>query len=546
MSTNPITVQIAGDDAQLNNILARALANIKAFGNEAGNSGEKMSRSFGEAKGAAALLGEEVGIKLDRHLRGILATSELLGPALELAFPIVAAIGFIDVAKEVFDKISGVKALEKDLAASEAWQKHAEEVSKQYEEIKRQVVLIGQSEAANQAQRQVWAAQDAAALQQFKQQLQGEIDLLDKRDAVRQVRDTTDIAHGGGGLVDVGGLNAEEIEKRKKLVEQVHDIDLQLSLKKVEIVKDGAEAEQASYKSLLEQLKDVNAEVNKEWETWQKLNDEIDKSVKALDETAFSDLGKRFESQRKQLAPWIDPKIGLPSGAPLRNDQSELLKIQQDQNEAWAKAREVLDQIEQPAEKYRVVIEELKVFLDQGRISQFQFNEAMIQAKQKFSESYQAAQDLGKAFGDALKEGALMGRSWNDVMKSLLVTIAELIIKFTLLKALQNSSFGTSGFGGFLTAIVGGLAGKAGGGPISAGVPYMVGENGPEPFMPNTSGSIVPNGKWGGGQVVYNIDARGADMGVEQKIITAMQIAENRAVARSVAITRENGLRGRG
>jgi phage-related minor tail protein len=39
------------------------------------------------------------------------------------------------------------------------------------------------------------------------------------------------------------------------------------------------------------------------------------------------------------------------------------------------------------------------------------------------------------------------------------------------------------------------LPGKARGGPVFSGQPYMVGERGPELFMPNRSGSIVPNGQ---------------------------------------------------
>lgn len=39
---------------------------------------------------------------------------------------------------------------------------------------------------------------------------------------------------------------------------------------------------------------------------------------------------------------------------------------------------------------------------------------------------------------------------------------------------------------------------KAGGGPVSSGVPYLVGERGPEIFNPGSSGSIVPNHELGG------------------------------------------------
>lgn len=36
--------------------------------------------------------------------------------------------------------------------------------------------------------------------------------------------------------------------------------------------------------------------------------------------------------------------------------------------------------------------------------------------------------------------------------------------------------------------------GRAGGGPVTAGMPYVVGERGPEWFVPRTSGTIIPNG----------------------------------------------------
>lgn len=50
-----------------------------------------------------------------------------------------------------------------------------------------------------------------------------------------------------------------------------------------------------------------------------------------------------------------------------------------------------------------------------------------------------------------------------------------------------------------------GIGGRASGGPVSAGTPYMVGEQGPELFVPGRSGSIVPNGVLGGGGITINI-----------------------------------------
>ena len=86
--------------------------------------------------------------------------------------------------------------------------------------------------------------------------------------------------------------------------------------------------------------------------------------------------------------------------------------------------------------------------------------------------------------------------------------------------------------GGFLS-FVKGLTGKAIGGPVQAGQPYMVGERGPEMFVPNQSGSIVPSNKMGGGgiTVVNNVDARGADASVDMKIRAAMQQTSQQTVS---------------
>ena len=76
--------------------------------------------------------------------------------------------------------------------------------------------------------------------------------------------------------------------------------------------------------------------------------------------------------------------------------------------------------------------------------------------------------------------------------------------------------------GGFLS-FAKGLTGKAIGGPVQSGQPYMVGERGPEMFVPNQSGSIIPNKNMGGGvTVVNNVDARGSGADVDQRIKSAM------------------------
>ena len=45
---------------------------------------------------------------------------------------------------------------------------------------------------------------------------------------------------------------------------------------------------------------------------------------------------------------------------------------------------------------------------------------------------------------------------------------------------------------------------KQSGGPVLAGYPYWVGERGPEMFVPNSSGRIVPNNRIGGDTIIIN------------------------------------------
>ena len=51
---------------------------------------------------------------------------------------------------------------------------------------------------------------------------------------------------------------------------------------------------------------------------------------------------------------------------------------------------------------------------------------------------------------------------------------------------------------------------RAKGGPVKGGSPYIVGEKGPELFVPGSSGNVVPNHEMGGANIVVNVDASGS------------------------------------
>jgi hypothetical protein len=67
---------------------------------------------------------------------------------------------------------------------------------------------------------------------------------------------------------------------------------------------------------------------------------------------------------------------------------------------------------------------------------------------------------------------------------------------------------------------------RAVGGPVSGGSPYIVGEMGPELFVPGSSGTIIPNNRMGGGAKISitvnaGMGANGRQLG--EQIVSAIK-----------------------
>lgn len=105
-------------------------------------------------------------------------------------------------------------------------------------------------------------------------------------------------------------------------------------------------------------------------------------------------------------------------------------------------------------------------------------------------EPYQQAQDAVRQgwnrISGAIDEFIETGKfNFKDFARSVLADLAKMIAKALVFKAIQSAlgMFGLS------------LPGLANGGPAKQNQPYIVGEKGPELFVPRTSGTVVPNNK---------------------------------------------------
>lgn len=108
----------------------------------------------------------------------------------------------------------------------------------------------------------------------------------------------------------------------------------------------------------------------------------------------------------------------------------------------------------------------------------------------------EAGQILATGFEDAI----LSGQKLSEVLRAIGQDLVRLVFSNMVTQPLAK------GIGTFLSGM------RADGGPVNAGGAYMVGEKGPELFVPGASGSIIPNGATSGGgksgpsvNVTYNI-----------------------------------------
>jgi len=114
-----------------------------------------------------------------------------------------------------------------------------------------------------------------------------------------------------------------------------------------------------------------------------------------------------------------------------------------------------------------------------------------------------------KGWEDAIVNFVKTGKlSFKDLANSMIAEFARIQAKKMFVQLFGDNTAG--GGGGLLGSLFGGFFGKAGGGDVMSGKPYMVGESGRELFVPNSAGRIIPGDQLGGGgstNVTYNINA---------------------------------------
>jgi TP901 family phage tail tape measure protein len=208
----------------------------------------------------------------------------------------------------------------------------------------------------------------------------------------------------------------------------------------------------------------------------------------------------------------------------------QITKDAKDQADAIKK---IFEDTRTPLENYISQIQNLQMVLGKGLIDPDTFSRSVGLASEelkKFTDKGKSDLELlmdaingfGNEFTSTLTEAFMTGKlNFTDMVNSIQRDILRMLIKKNI------SDPAVSFLGDFFK----GFGTRALGGPVSSNTPYMVGERGPELFVPNGSGSIVPNNKLGGGGVTVvqniNIDSR-TD---RSSIMAAMNQAKEQAKA---------------
>lgn len=170
-----------------------------------------------------------------------------------------------------------------------------------------------------------------------------------------------------------------------------------------------------------------------------------------------------------------------------------------------------------------------------------------------------------ESLSDSTKD---VSESFDDMVTSIISDLRRLAIQYTILEPLKEALFGTTGGSGsggglwgalssaagdFIGGLFGGytpsfkvgsepppskptLPGRARGGRVVGGEAYMVGERGPEPFIPGTSGRIVSNenafGNGGINLTIINnskaqISTRTSNNGMDLEVMVDDMVAKN-------------------
>jgi len=284
------------------------------------------------------------------------------------------------------------------------------------------------------------------------------------------------------------------------------------------------------------------------------LKSELQDRISVAEQAGDKQLAARLQSQQRELDIQFQYAQEL---AKETNTRAQQAIIYQAQNELVANQRDLQRDLG-----------ELQAKADQDRLSalqkhierQYELNTAaQNQLKLADGIANTIGQGIGSAFDALIRGSNDWGASLQQIASGVLIDIANQLLQIFVIEqainAIRNilTPFNPATPFGAGAGMVGrygtlgpnyGIRQRAKGGSVMAGQPYLVGERGPELFMPGRSGGIAPAGSFGGSpNITINVDAAGTQVQGDQGQARALGTAVSAAVqAEIVRQQRPGGL----
>jgi tape measure domain-containing protein len=241
---------------------------------------------------------------------------------------------------------------------------------------------------------------------------------------------------------------------------------------------------------------------------WAALKNELDPINAALDE--YSSKLTLINQQEALSADLKAEYVGRAKELMLEATGVRAVMDELDPTATFVRQIDMLEQLKDAVPEYSDAISDMILNLhgdmDSAMEGTLEKQKSLIQEVSTF-----VADQAGR-MADAFVEFATDAEfTVSDMVEAMLKDLARLVIFQTVTQPLATAVAGSFGQGGGAAPIQEGLAS---GGPVSPGVPYTVGERGPETFIPRTAGRIMPNGA-GGNTNVQVINNTGAETSTE-------------------------------
>jgi len=288
------------------------------------------------------------------------------------------------------------------------------------------------------------------------------------------------------------------------------------------------------------------------------------KEITPDDEARAADELRRFNEEIEKLAhnyaELVDPTLKYKEQL---EEIEFLMRMLPERADEWAAAG---DKVRAEWAKAEQKMEDLSKTTESGSDS---FEKVQTAAEAMTDATVLMLDNVGDRAAQTFADMVLTGKaSFGDLVDIVARSVIEMVARLAIINPILNGMMGMMGFSSMIMPAfwgAGAAAAGAGAGAAASAAPppgglfadggrpplgrvSIVGEQGPELFIPDQAGTIIPHGKskalLGGGGDTYYIDARGADAAAVARLEAQIRALNGSIERRSVAANHQARRRG--